>query len=55
MAKFWSATALVIGGLIVIGLVKNGTGTAQVLSGVTGLEGNIGNQLTGTTPASAAK
>lgn len=55
MAKFWSVTALVVGGLIVIGLVKNGTGTAQVLTGVTSLEGNVGNQLTGTSAGSAAK
>ncbi len=49
MAKFWSLTALVVGGLIVIGLVKNSSGTSQVLGGVTSLEGNVGNQLTGTT------
>lgn len=48
MAKFWSVTALVVGGLITIGLVKNSTGTAAVLGGVTSLEGNVGNQLTGT-------
>lgn len=55
MAKFWSVTALVVGGLITIGLVKNGTGTAQVLTGVTSLEGNVGNQLTSVGSTSAAK
>lgn len=47
MAKFWSLAAFVVGGIIIADLIAHPSGTQTAFSGVTSLEGNVGNQLLG--------
>lgn len=48
VSGFWSATGLVIIGLIVGNLVLHPSGTTAAFNGITGVEKNVGNQLIGT-------
>lgn len=47
MSKFWGLAALVVTGIIIADLMTHPTGTKTAFNGVTGLEGNVGNQLLG--------
>lgn len=53
MSKFWSLAALVVGALIVTDLITHPQGTSTAFKGVTSLESNVGNQITGNSTANS--
>jgi hypothetical protein len=49
MAKFFSLAALVVGGIMIADLIAHPAGTSAAVTGATNLEGQVGNQLLGST------
>lgn len=55
MSRFWGLAALVVGGIIIADLVIHGSQTTQVVGAGSQLEGQVGNQLLGSTVPASSK